>query len=56
MTFAAPGAGVSTPTSSEVKRVLARLLPNVYRALEYRDESVVFDRLAMSGKFIFRFI
>ena len=37
----APGAG-------EAKRILARILPNVYRALEFREESAVFDRLALS--------
>ena len=34
--------------SDEAKTILARVLPNVYRALEARTESAVFDRLALS--------
>jgi hypothetical protein len=37
-----------TPGASEAKGILARILPNVYRSLESRSESAVFDRLALS--------
>jgi hypothetical protein len=40
-TSAAPGAG-------EARRILAVVLPNIYRALEFREETAVFDRLALS--------
>ena len=38
----------STPDPAEAKRILARVLPNVYRAFEYPTESAVYDRLALS--------
>lgn len=37
-----------TPGAREAKGILARILPNVYRSLESRSESAVFDRLALS--------
>jgi hypothetical protein len=38
----------SAPSASQAKRILARVLPNIYRAFEFREESAVFDRLALS--------
>jgi len=37
-----------TPGAREAQGILARILPNVYRSLESRSESAVFDRLALS--------
>jgi len=45
---APPWSVSSTPGTREAKQVLARILPNVYRALEFREESAVFDQLAKS--------
>jgi hypothetical protein len=42
-------ASVARATSAEqAQRILASVLPNVYRALEFRDEGAAYDRLAMS--------
>jgi len=38
----------SQPAPDGAKRILARLLPNVYRALEFPTESTAYDRLALS--------
>jgi hypothetical protein len=38
----------SAPSESQAKRILARVLPNIYRAFEFREESAAFDRLALS--------
>ena len=38
----------SAPSTSEARRILASLLPNVYRAFEFREESIAYDRLAVS--------
>ena len=38
----------SAPSPGECRRILASLLPNVYRAFEFREESAVYDRLAVS--------
>jgi hypothetical protein len=43
-----PWSLTTTPGPTEAMRVLARILPNVYRTLEFREESAVFDRLALS--------
>ena len=43
-----PSSVGSTPDSKGAKRILARVLPNVYRAFEYPTESAVYDRLALS--------
>ncbi len=43
-----PLSGGGTPNAGEAKRILARLLPNVYRAFEFPTESVVYDRLALT--------
>jgi hypothetical protein len=45
---AIPGSSARVPTERQARRVLAGLLPNIYRALEYRDESAIYDRLAVS--------
>jgi hypothetical protein len=36
------------PDQDSSKRILARLLPNVYRAFEFPTESAAYDRLALS--------
>jgi hypothetical protein len=41
------GAG-TIPSTGQARRILARLLPNVYRAFEFGEESVVYDRLALT--------
>ena len=46
--IAMPGSSPRVPTERQARRVLAGLLPNIYRALEYRDESAIYDRLAVS--------
>ena len=38
----------SAPSNSEARRILASLLPNVYRAFEFREESAAYDRLSVS--------
>jgi len=48
MAIAVPWSVGSAPSASQAKRILAGVLPNIYRALEFREESVVFDRLALS--------
>jgi len=45
---AMPGSAGRVPSERQARRVLAGLLPNIYRALEYRDESAIYDRLAVS--------
>ena len=37
-----------TPSKEQARRILAGVLPNVYRAFEFREESAVYDRLAVS--------
>jgi hypothetical protein len=37
-----------TPDAIRSKRILSRLLPNVYRAFEFPTESAAYDRLALS--------
>ncbi|MBW2257575.1 MAG: hypothetical protein JRI25_23675, partial [Deltaproteobacteria bacterium] len=37
-----------TPDTARSKRILSRLLPNVYRAFEFPTESAAYDRLALS--------
>ena len=46
--LALPASFGSLPATGEAKRVLAGLLPNVYRAFEFRQESAAYDRLAVS--------
>jgi hypothetical protein len=38
----------SNPSEAQARRVLAGILPNVYRAFEFREESAAYDRLAVS--------
>jgi len=38
----------SGPSVGQARRILAGVLPNVYRAFEFRDEAAVYDRLAVS--------
>jgi len=45
---AVPGSSGRVPSDRQARRILAGLLPNIYRALEYRDESEIYDRLAVS--------
>ena len=48
LALALPWSVGSAPSASQAKRILAGVLPNIYRALEFREETVVFDRLALS--------
>lgn len=48
VTVALPAAVRSVPSESGARRILAGVLPNVYRAFELRDESAAYDRLAVS--------
>jgi len=43
-----PPSAASGPDADASKRILARLLPNVYRAFEFPMESAAYDRLALS--------
>jgi hypothetical protein len=45
---ALPGSAGRTPSERQARRILAGLLPNIYRALEFRDEAAIYDRLAVS--------
>ena len=45
---ALPGSAGRTPSQRQARRILAGLLPNIYRALEFRDEATIYDRLAVS--------
>ena len=38
----------SVPSPGGARRILASILPNVYRAFEFREESAAYDRLAVS--------
>jgi len=46
--IALPGSSGRTPTERQARRILAGLLPNIYRALEFRSEELIYDRLAIS--------
>jgi hypothetical protein len=46
--IALPGSSGRTPSERQARRILAGLLPNVYRALEFRSEELIYDRLALS--------
>jgi hypothetical protein len=46
--MALPSSVGSAPSAIQAKRILARVLPNIYRAFEFREESAAFDRLALS--------
>lgn len=43
-----PSSFGATPDAGGAKRILARVLPNVYRSFEFPSESAVYDRLALS--------
>ena len=45
---ALPGSAGRTPSERQARRILAGLLPNIYRALEFRNEATIYDRLAVS--------
>jgi hypothetical protein len=45
---ALPGFASRVPSERQARRILSGLLPNVYRALEYRQESAVYDHLSHS--------
>lgn len=45
---AVPGSEGRAPSDRQARRILAGLLPNIYRAMEFRDEAVIYDRLAVS--------
>ena len=45
---ATPAAFDATPDANSTKRILSAVLPNIYRAFEYRSEEAAFDRLALS--------
>ncbi len=45
---ALPGSSGRTPTERQARRILAGLLPNIYRALEFRSEELIYDRLTIS--------
>jgi len=47
-TMALPASAGNVPSERQARRILAGLLPNIYRALEFRDEAVIYDRLAVS--------
>lgn len=36
------------PSERQARRILAGALPNIYRALEFRDEAMIYDRLAVT--------
>lgn len=46
--IALPSSFGSAPSTAGAKRILAGVLPNVYRAFEFREESAAYDRLAVS--------
>jgi hypothetical protein len=46
--FALPGSAGQTPSQRQARRILSGLLPNIYRAMEFREEAVIYDRLAIS--------
>lgn len=46
--FALPGSAGQIPSQRQARRILSGLLPNIYRAMEFREEATIYDRLAMS--------
>ena len=46
--IALPASFGAVPSTAEARRILAGVLPNVYRAFEFREESDAYDRLAVS--------
>jgi hypothetical protein len=47
-TMALPASAPGAPSERQARRILAGLLPNIYRAMEFRDERLIYDRLAVS--------
>jgi hypothetical protein len=45
---ALPGSTGWAPSERQARRILSGLLPNIYRAMEFREEAVIYDRLAVS--------
>ncbi len=45
---ALPGTSGRRPSERQARRILSGLLPNIYRALEFRDEERIYDRLSVS--------
>lgn len=43
-----PGSTGRKPSERQARRILAGLLPNIYRALEFRNEELIYDHLAIS--------
>ena len=48
MAFSVPFDFGSVPSERAARRILAGVMPNVYRAFEFRDEATVYDRLALT--------
>jgi hypothetical protein len=48
VSIALPTSFDRTPSKEQARRILAGVLPNVYRAFEFREESAAYDRLAVS--------
>jgi hypothetical protein len=46
--IALPGSTELVPSQRQARRILSGVLPNVYRAMEFRDEAAIYDRLAVS--------
>jgi hypothetical protein len=46
--IALPASLAPATSADQARRVLATVLPNVYRALDFRDEGAAYDRLALS--------
>jgi len=46
--IALPASLARASSAEQARRVLASVLPNVYRALDFRDEGAAYDRLALS--------
>ncbi len=46
--IALPASVGSVPSANSARRILASVLPNVYRAFEFRDEGMAYDRLAVA--------
>jgi len=47
-TMSLPASAGGAPSERQARRILSGLLPNVYRAMEFRVESLIYDRLAVS--------
>jgi hypothetical protein len=43
-----PGSAGRAPSERQARRILAGLLPNIYRAMEFRDEALIYDQLEVS--------